>query len=377
MITRPNKGDGVSVTLVRVLKAPVSAVYAAWCEPETVAEWLSPGGDQVTSVTIDLREGGRYRIEGLHPEGDAYSICGTYVELVPDRRIAFSWSYDGPRSPLRSDNSLVTVGFASEDATRTKITVSHKRIHRPDTAEITRIGWASCLEKLEAHTTRPASGQADRPAPSNPDFFSRSQRGVQDRLATRLVADRLEALLVKDRVDAADAAFIAGQNMLFMATVDSSGRPNCSYKGGSRGFVSVVHDNELAFPLYDGNGMQLTAGNIADTGQVELLFIDFDRQARIRVNGRARSSDTDPLLGSYPGARLIVRVQVDAVFSNCPRYVHRMKLVDESPFVPGASGDQPVPGWKRLHAVADVLPEGDRQNASLGTDVKKVLNRDR
>ena len=49
------------------------------------------------------------------------------------------------------------------------------------------------------------------------------------------------------------------------------------------GFVQVVDERTLAFPNYDGNGMYLSMGNLAATHAVGLLFIDFERQRRLRV----------------------------------------------------------------------------------------------
>ncbi|MDR3464099.1 MAG: pyridoxamine 5'-phosphate oxidase family protein, partial [Beijerinckiaceae bacterium] len=207
-------------------------------------------------------------------------------------------------------------------------------------------------------------------------FFTDAQREVQDRAGSRPMADRLEAVLVHDRLTAADAAFVARQNMVFLATNDAHDQPQCSYKGGARGFVSVIDDETLAFPDYDGNGMHLSIGNIDDTRRVALLFVDFEKQARMRVLGRASAHERDALLASYPGASRIVRVHVDSVFSNCPRYVHKMQLVEESAYVPTDGGGAPDPSWKRLNAVADVLAPEDRDLAGVDTDLNKTLNRD-
>jgi hypothetical protein len=117
-------------------------------------------------------------------------------------------------------------------------------------------------------------------------------------------------------------------------------------------------------------------GNINETAKVGLLFVDFERQARMRVLGTASISDDDPLLARYPRAQLIVRVAIESVFTNCPRYVHKMKLVEESAFVPKADAETPEPGWKRLSAVADVLPDEDRHLAGKDTDLNKTLNKD-
>src|SRR5687768_1965910 len=123
-------------------------------------------------------------------------------------------------------------------------------------------------------------------------------------------------------------------DMLFLATADEHGRPNCSYKGGDPGFVRVLDERTIAFPSYDGNGMFLSLGNAAVNPEVGILFISFERQRRLRLNGVASVDSADPLLAEYQGAQLIVRVRAREVFPNCPRYIHHYELVERSRFVP-------------------------------------------
>ncbi len=100
-------------------------------------------------------------------------------------------------------------------------------------------------------------------------------------------------------------------------------------------------------------------GNILTTRQVGLLFIDFENQKRMRLNGEATLHRDDPLIAEYPEAQFIVRVRAREVFANCPRYIHKMKLVQRSRFVPKQECPTPVPGWKKGDWVADTLPEND------------------
>lgn len=147
--------------------------------------------------------------------------------------------------------------------------------------------------------------------------------------------------------------------MFFLATVDVLGQPTCSYKGGDPGFVTVVDDRTIAFPNYDGNGMYLSMGNVDATRRVGLLFIDFERQRRIRVDGTAELRHDDPLLPGYPGAQFVVRVHADRIYPNCPHYIHNYQLVERSVFVPRGGISTPVPGWKQTEWARDVLPAGD------------------
>jgi predicted pyridoxine 5'-phosphate oxidase superfamily flavin-nucleotide-binding protein len=197
--------------------------------------------------------------------------------------------------------------------------------------------------------------------------YHAGSRRLQDKFDTRRLADRLHERFVQRAViDAGDRAFIERMDMFFLATADAEGRPQCSYKGGDPGFVRVLDERTLAFPNYDGNGMYLSMGNLLVTPHVGMLFIDFTAKApsRLRVNGVASIDPDDPLAPTWPGAQFVVRVAASEVFPNCPRYIHRMALVERSRFVPREQGEQPVPDWKRTDWACDVLPAGDPARGS-------------
>jgi hypothetical protein len=147
--------------------------------------------------------------------------------------------------------------------------------------------------------------------------------------------------------------------MFFLATADADGQPDCSYKGGDAGFVRVTGAGELAFPRYDGYGMFRSLGNVLANPAVAMLFIDFERPNRLRVNGRARLVFDDPLRSVFTGAQLVVRVHAQRIFPNCPRYIHRMAPVESSPYVPRQGSTPPVPKWKRFDDFRDVLAHDD------------------
>jgi uncharacterized protein len=199
-------------------------------------------------------------------------------------------------------------------------------------------------------------------------MYSSTSRALQDTFDTRRLADRLAEVKVHDHFTADDREFIERLDMFFLATVDAAGQPTCSYKGGDPGFVSVLDDTTLAFPNYDGNGMYLSMGNLAATHAVGMLFIDFEAQRRMRVDGSARLSTDDPLMEHYPGAQFIVRVEAKRIFPNCPRYIHKYELVQRSVYVPRPEATPPIPAWKQAPWAMDVLPARDpaRPEASSG-----------
>jgi uncharacterized protein len=190
-------------------------------------------------------------------------------------------------------------------------------------------------------------------------LYHESNRTLQDRFDTRRLADRLEQVTVRDHIEERDREFIEARDMFFIATTDADGYPTCSYKGGEPGFVRVLDEHTLAFPNYDGNGMYLTMGNVLANPHVGLLFLDFEGRRRLRLEGTASIADDDPLVAEYPEAQFVVRVRAERVYPNCPRYIHRYRLVERSRFVPKAECETPVPKWKTEQWSADALPDQD------------------
>ena len=192
--------------------------------------------------------------------------------------------------------------------------------------------------------------------------YNEGSRRLQDQFDTRRLADRIDDRFVqRPFIGPEDREFIERLDMFFLATADADGHPQCSYKGGGPGFVRVLDEQTVAFPNYDGNGMYLSMGNALVNPHVGMLFIDFvsERPSRLRLNGIASVDENDNLLDSYPEAQFVVRVHATQVFPNCPRYIHRMALVERSRFVPRSDCETPVPEWKRTDWARDVLPAGD------------------
>lgn len=186
-------------------------------------------------------------------------------------------------------------------------------------------------------------------------FYHHGHRQLQDSFASRPLADRLEDVTLHRAFTDADRDLVEGAAFFLLATADSQGRPDCSFKGGMPGFVRVTGDNELAFPDYDGNGMFRSLGNILVNPAVGLLFIKMDDQPRrLRVNGTARIVRDDPDAATFTGAQMLVRVTVQAIFPNCPRYIPTPEGV--SPFAPRPGAAPPEPAWKGWDAFRDVVP---------------------
>jgi predicted pyridoxine 5'-phosphate oxidase superfamily flavin-nucleotide-binding protein len=194
---------------------------------------------------------------------------------------------------------------------------------------------------------------------TEPLHYHSESRTLQHQFDSVRLADRVAEVHVRQALTEADLEFIGRQRMVFLATADAHGSPECSYKGGDPGFVRVLDPHTLVLPSYNGNGMFLSAGNLRANPQVGLLFIDFEQPQRLRVNGTATVHANDPLLAQYPGAELLLRITVRHVFGNCPRYVPTMRFVADSAYIPRAGTVAPTPPWKTRPIWREVLPADD------------------
>ncbi|MDP4021606.1 SRPBCC domain-containing protein [Methylobacterium sp. NEAU 140] len=350
----------VAVVLVRQLNAPRRTVFEACTDPRRLARWLAPAAGEVRSVTGDPRVGGLFRLDGVDPNGQAYAVRGTYLEIVPDRGLLMTWLFEGA-APLGGPPSRVRIDLRALGADTTEMTLSHERIDDQAVADRYGTAWAICLDRLRWSTDPKPEGAVFRsPLGQIGSLYGDRHRVLQDAFGTRPLANRLRGLSVTSAMTDAQMRFVAGRDAVFLTTIDHRGYPTCSHKGGQPGFVRVLDAATLEIPSYDGNGMYLSAGNVAENPKVGLLFIDLERPHRLRVHGTASLLRDAGALEAHPGAELVLRVAILEIFANCPRYIHRYRRVATSRFAPGEDRAGEVPAWKTIDVVRDAVPERDR-----------------
>lgn len=135
-----------SMSVRRVIAAPVKVVFDAWTQPERMRGWMAPEDVPELEVTADVTPGGAYRIHMIRPDV-VYTAFGTYLEVSPHRRLVFTWDWEQEEHSV--GETLVTVEF-KEVAAGTEVTVIHDRFPNSEAADGHRQGWESCLNKLEA-----------------------------------------------------------------------------------------------------------------------------------------------------------------------------------------------------------------------------------
>lgn len=136
-----------TLVIRRQLAASPEKVFEAWTKAEHLAQWMAPTAEMTTTVhELDLRVGGRYRIEMRDPTRDEpYIVGGTYREVSPPNRLVFTWQWEKSFSP--KNETLVTLTFtASGDGT--ELVLTHERFADRETRDDHDKGWNGCLDRL-------------------------------------------------------------------------------------------------------------------------------------------------------------------------------------------------------------------------------------
>jgi uncharacterized protein YndB with AHSA1/START domain len=123
-------------------------VWRAWTDPEAIKKWWGPGpGEPVSLAELDVRVGGRFRIVFGGPDGKAHECAGVYKEVVPSRKLVFTWTW--PNSTPERE-SLVTIIFKAVEG-GTELAFRHEQLFDEKVRDDHERGWSGALGKLEGY----------------------------------------------------------------------------------------------------------------------------------------------------------------------------------------------------------------------------------
>lgn len=109
----------------RLMKAPRSAVWGAWLDPQTLPKWWGPDGFSCRTSRIDLRTGGEWVFDMIAPDGTVFPNHHRYHRIEPQERLAYSllWGENGPKHAdawasfdEKDGATLVTLGMVMNTA---------------------------------------------------------------------------------------------------------------------------------------------------------------------------------------------------------------------------------------------------------------------
>jgi truncated hemoglobin YjbI/predicted pyridoxine 5'-phosphate oxidase superfamily flavin-nucleotide-binding protein len=175
---------------------------------------------------------------------------------------------------------------------------------------------------------------------------SEGEHCLQNKYDTRQRALRFYDKQVLSYLSPVMKAFIAKQEVLFIATADKHGECDCSFRFGKPGFVRALNENYLVYPEYRGNGVMASQGNMTENPHIGMIFVDFfDSTVGLHVNGKAKVVEHQDLLkyrkelpqdvideinaeGRLRPERWIM-VEIEEAYIHCSKHIPLLKKVDK------------------------------------------------
>ena len=160
-------------------------------------------------------------------------------------------------------------------------------------------------------------------------IFTQEHLDIRDKYGTTQKANYWLNTLDTEKLDTRMIQLIKSIGYFFFATSSKDGRVNVNFKGSdNKKLLKVLDKNTIVFPDYNGNGILHSIGDIQTNPNVGLLIIDFSRDVRIKINGRATIIDDKSeivkyldIFDSFEFERLI-KIDIDYVLPNCSNKLH-------------------------------------------------------
>lgn len=137
------KSPSDALLIQRRLPVTPEQVFDAFTDPARLARWFAPMNDWQTVVhELDAREGGRYRVDMVPPEGEPNRLRGRYLELRRPNLLLFTWQWDGSPEETLVRIELQPVRGGCE------IVLTHEKFLSPESKAQHGQGWQACLARL-------------------------------------------------------------------------------------------------------------------------------------------------------------------------------------------------------------------------------------
>ena len=135
-----------------------------------------------------------------------------------------------------------------------------------------------------------------------------------------------------------EAAFIAAREGFYQATVSETGWPYVQFRGGPRGFLKVLSENQIGYADFRGNRQYVSVGNLSLENRISLILMDYPNRRRLKILGRATLIDAqdrpeiaahlhDQSYKAVPERAVIITI--DAFDWNCPQHIPKRYTFEE------------------------------------------------
>jgi len=145
------KPDDATLIVRRTLNAPQELAFKAWTSAEHIQQWMTPEpGMTCPSAIMDVRVGGRFRIQMKKPDGEFFTAAGEFREVKPPERVVYTWDWEKDGCGVKFGEvegkpSLITVEFLKRGE-QTDFVLTHTRFATPESRDNHANGWSKIAE---------------------------------------------------------------------------------------------------------------------------------------------------------------------------------------------------------------------------------------
>jgi uncharacterized protein len=173
--------------------------------------------------------------------------------------------------------------------------------------------------------------------PSSDIAFTPAVKAIQTRRGSRQAYAKREARGgFHTAITPELAAFLSQVDTAYLATANPVGQPYAQHRGGPKGFIHILDDTTLGFADYAGNRQYITLGNLAENDQAFLFLMDYAHRRRVKLWGRARVVEDDPMLidalmppGYAARPEQAILFTIEAWDINCSQHIPRKLDVED------------------------------------------------
>lgn len=145
--------DNATLILRRVLNAPQELAYEVWTSAEHTKLWMQPEpGMKIPFAIMDVRVGGKFRIQMQNPDGEYFTAAGVFQEVKPPEKLVYTWDWEKDGSgeefgETEGKETLITVEFIKR-GDRTEMIFTHTRFATVEARDNHARGWSRVIDAL-------------------------------------------------------------------------------------------------------------------------------------------------------------------------------------------------------------------------------------
>jgi uncharacterized protein YndB with AHSA1/START domain len=157
------KPDNATLIITRMLNAPQELAFQAWTTPEHIKQWMRPDPEMVVpSAKMDLRVGGRFRIQMKDPKGEFFTAAGEFREVKVPEKLVYTWDWEKDGSEedfgeLEGKTTLITIEFLKRGEKKTEFVMTHTRFATVESRDSHAGGWSNAVDSLAKHVEQQAA----------------------------------------------------------------------------------------------------------------------------------------------------------------------------------------------------------------------------